>query len=91
MHEQGLQLPLTVDVILQLHRLSRGKIWDVGQFKEEDGKIIERYPDGRSRARCLVLHLTFGVTFTLCVFERLARSAATISDSESVSIAPGMI
>jgi hypothetical protein len=50
-HEQGAQLPLTADVILQLHRLSRGNIWDAAQFKEEDGEIIERYPDGRSRVR----------------------------------------
>ncbi len=32
-------------------KLSRGTIWDAGQFKDVDGEIIERYPDGRSRVR----------------------------------------
>jgi Fic family protein len=50
-HEQGANLPLTTEVIWQLHRLSRGTIWDAGKFKDEDGEILERYPDGRSRVR----------------------------------------
>ena len=50
-HEQGAQLQLSSDLILQLHQLSRGTIWDAGKFKEEDSEIIERYPDGRSRVR----------------------------------------
>ncbi|MBL8204743.1 MAG: Fic family protein [Blastocatellia bacterium] len=50
-HEQGAGLPLTTEAILQLHQLSRGTIWDAGKFKDEDGEIIERYPDGRSRVR----------------------------------------
>jgi Fic family protein len=50
-HEQGGNLSLTADLILKLHRLSRGQIWDAGQYKEQDGEIIERYPDGRSRVR----------------------------------------
>jgi Fic family protein len=50
-HDQSAQLSLTTDLILQLHRLSRGNIWDAGKFKDADGEIIERYPDGRSRIR----------------------------------------
>jgi Fic family protein len=39
------------DTIRRLHRLSRGDIWDAGCYKEKDGDIIEKYPDGRSRIR----------------------------------------
>jgi len=34
-----------------MHRLARGRVWDAGQYKEKDGDIIERYPDGRERVR----------------------------------------
>ncbi|MBX7221214.1 MAG: Fic family protein [Blastocatellia bacterium] len=50
-HTKGTQLSLTIDLIQQLHRLSRGEIGDAGQFKQTDTDIIERYPDGRQRVR----------------------------------------
>ncbi len=50
-HEQGSKLPVAEDTIRQLHRLTRGQIWDTGQYKEKDGDIIERYPDGSERVR----------------------------------------
>lgn len=31
--------------------LTKGDIWDTGKYKERDGDIIERYPDGRERVR----------------------------------------
>ncbi len=31
--------------------MTRGQIWDAGQYKEKDGDIIERYPDGKERVR----------------------------------------
>ena len=37
--------------IKRLHALTRGQIWDAGQYKEKDGDIIERYPDGSERVR----------------------------------------
>ena len=37
--------------ILKLHSLTRGDIWDSGQFKEKDGDIIERYSNGETRVR----------------------------------------
>lgn len=37
--------------ILKLHRLARGKIWDVGKYKERDCNIIEKYANGTSRVR----------------------------------------
>ena len=31
--------------------MTRGQIWDAGKYKEKDGDIIERYPDGTERVR----------------------------------------
>ena len=50
-HEQGNKLPISEETILNLHRMCRGEIWDAGKYKEKDGDIIERYPDGRERVR----------------------------------------
>src|SRR5712691_2291108 len=50
-HEQGIKLPVSEDTIKRLHRLTRGEIWDAGQYKEKDSDIIEKYPDGRERVR----------------------------------------
>ena len=50
-HEQREKLLITEDTILQMHRLTRGEIWDAGRYKDKDGDIIEKYPDGRSRIR----------------------------------------
>jgi Fic family protein len=48
-HGQGKDLPVSEEVILTLHNLSRGEIWDAAKYKEFDGNIIEKYPDGRQR------------------------------------------
>src|SRR4030043_258923 len=50
-HEQGKNLPVSEETILNFHRLCRGDIWDAGKYKEKDGDIIERYADGRERVR----------------------------------------
>jgi Fic family protein len=50
-HEQGKNLSVSEETILNLHRLCRGDIWDAGQYKEKDGDIIERYSNGRERVR----------------------------------------
>jgi len=50
-HEQWGKLPISEDTILGLHNLSRANIGDAGQYKEKDGDIIEKYPDGRVRVR----------------------------------------
>lgn len=50
-HEQSAKLPVSEDTVLKLHRLTRGDIWDAGKYKEKDGGIIEKFPDGRSRVR----------------------------------------
>jgi Fic family protein len=50
-HEQGKNLFVSEETILNLHRLCRGEIWDAGRYKEKDGDIIEKYADGRERVR----------------------------------------
>lgn len=50
-HEQGTRLPVSQKTVRELHRLTRGEIWDAGKYKEKDGDIIERYPDGAERIR----------------------------------------
>ncbi|HAF15908.1 MAG TPA: Fic family protein [Blastocatellia bacterium] len=50
-HERGANLPISEATIKKLHKLSRGKIWDAGKYKEKDIDIIQTYPDGRSRVR----------------------------------------
>jgi len=50
-HEQGGKLSISEETILKLHRLCRGEIWDAGKYKEKDGDIIEKYPNGRERVR----------------------------------------
>ncbi|MBI2981362.1 MAG: Fic family protein [Deltaproteobacteria bacterium] len=50
-HQKGAKLPVSEKTILQFHQLIRGEIWDAGKYKEKDGDIIEKYPDGRERVR----------------------------------------
>ena len=57
-HEQGAKLPVSEDTILRLHRLIRGEIWDAGKYKEKDGDIIEKFPDGRLRVRFKTVRAT---------------------------------
>jgi len=37
--------------MLQLHRWSRGEIWDAGQYKDKPVDIFETFPDGRQIVR----------------------------------------
>ncbi|MBK6975534.1 MAG: Fic family protein [Sterolibacteriaceae bacterium] len=50
-HAEAPVIPLDEQSIRRFHALTRGQIWDAGQYKEKDGDIIERYPDGRERIR----------------------------------------
>jgi Fic family protein len=50
-HERGSNLDVSVETILDLHRLCRSGVLDAGKFKEKEGDIIEKYPDGRVRVR----------------------------------------
>ena len=50
-HESGAKLSISEDTVRRLHRLSRGEVWDAGQYKDPDVDIVETYPDGRHRVR----------------------------------------
>ncbi len=50
-HQDAAAISISDDTIRSLHAMTRGQIWDAGQYKEKDGDIIERYPDGRERLR----------------------------------------
>jgi len=50
-HTEAAGLPLSEPTILRLHKMSRGEIWDAGQYKDQPVDIIEKFPDGRQRVR----------------------------------------
>jgi Fic family protein len=50
-HKHGAKLPVSEETILTLHKLSRGEIWDAGQYKDKPVDIIERLPNGDQRIR----------------------------------------
>ena len=50
-HQNAQRIPLSNETIQRLHATTRGQIWDAGLYKEKDGDIIERHPDGRERVR----------------------------------------
>lgn len=66
-HQQHTGLPVNEKTILELHRLSRGRIWDAGKYKEKQIDIIEKFPDGteRIRFRCVSPEKTPEYTQTL--------------------------
>jgi len=51
LHHPEQRPKMSEDTVLALHRQVRGQIWDAGHYKDKDGDIIERYPDGRQRVR----------------------------------------
>ncbi|MBA4389403.1 MAG: Fic family protein [Syntrophus sp. (in: bacteria)] len=50
-HEKSSQLPIREEVLKELHRITRGEIWDAGKYKEKDGDIIEKQQNGTSSVR----------------------------------------
>jgi Fic family protein len=50
-HEKGAKIPLSVETVLKLHKMTRPNLWDSGTFKKDDGEIIEKHPDGRVTLR----------------------------------------
>ncbi|MDQ1314719.1 MAG: hypothetical protein QG662_828 [Pseudomonadota bacterium] len=50
-HQDARRIPISNETIQHLHAMTRGQIWDAGLYKEMDGDIIERYPDGSERVR----------------------------------------
>jgi Fic family protein len=57
-HGTASEIAVSEATIKQLHATARGQIWDAGKYKEKDGDIIERYPDGRERVRFKTVRTT---------------------------------
>ena len=50
-HHNSGQLEVSQETIRLLHSMSRGQIWDSGQYREKNVDIVQNYEDGRSRIR----------------------------------------
>jgi Fic family protein len=50
-HKDARGLANSNETIQRLHAMTRGQIWDAGQYKDKDGDIIERFPDRSERVR----------------------------------------
>lgn len=50
-HSRGAELSVSEQTILELHRMSRGEIWDAGRYKDKPVDIIEKLPTGGERVR----------------------------------------
>ena len=50
-HEEHKSIEISPATILKLHKMTKPDIWDSGKFKEKDGEIIEKHPDGRINIR----------------------------------------
>ncbi|MBN1674906.1 MAG: Fic family protein [Kiritimatiellae bacterium] len=50
-HSDHERIRLSAGTIKRLHSFSRPEIWDSGKFKNDDGEIIEKHPDGRVTVR----------------------------------------
>lgn len=50
-HGKERDLPVDEETIFNLHRLSRGEIWDAGKYKDKPVDIIEKFPDSRQTVR----------------------------------------
>lgn len=50
-HDSASKLAVSEETILELHRLSRGRIGDAGEYRQKDLDIVETAADGSSRVR----------------------------------------
>ncbi len=50
-HQEGAKILISEKMVLKLHQMSRGQIWDAGKYKEKNFDIIEKLPGGREHIR----------------------------------------
>ncbi len=50
-HQDVANIQVSDETVRRLHAMARGEIWDAGKYKDKDGDIIERHPDGSERVR----------------------------------------
>jgi len=73
-HQRASKLPVSEETIQKLHGLCKGEIWDAGRYKEKDGDIIEKYPNGRERIRFKTVPAARTSEFMQTLTEMWARS-----------------
>lgn len=71
-HRADLNISINESLILKLHQMSRGGIWDAGKYKEKEVDIIEKLPAGGERIRFKTLSPAQTPEFTvkLCEYWR---------------------
>ena len=62
-HSEYRKKELSTELILYLHRIMRGDIWDAGIIKTKDSDIIETFSDGRHRVRFKTVKVEKTITF----------------------------
>ena len=50
-HESHGKIDISIETILKLHKISKGDIWDAGQFKDKQVDITEILPNGKTKIR----------------------------------------
>jgi hypothetical protein len=73
-HQKPERIDLSSATVLKLHQMTRPEIWDSGKFKEEDGEIIEKHPDGRITVRFRPLAADQTPEAVECLCELFSRS-----------------
>lgn len=73
-HERGTKLRATEELIHELHRLCRADLGDAGEYKERDGDMIEKYPDGRQRIRFVTVKAADTRLYMQALVESWGRS-----------------
>jgi len=77
-HQRGRDLPITEATIRDLHRITRGQIWDAGRYKEKGEPIVEHLPDGRARVRFMPVEA--GAATDAAMAELVERCNVSVRD-----------
>jgi Fic family protein len=77
-HEKARTLPVSVDTVQMLHRMTRGDIWDAGKFKQKAEPIIEHLPGGGTRIRFMPVEA--GAVTEAAMAELITRWTEAVRD-----------
>jgi Fic family protein len=79
-HEHNQELSISEELVLKLHRISRGEIWDAGKYKEKNVDIIEKLPGGMEKLR----FKTVEASKTPLFMRELVRDWAGVTKEKSI-------
>ena len=83
-HEKYEKIAVTPETVMKLHEMTKPNIWDSGKFKEKDGEIIEKHPDGRINIRFIPVSADNTP-------EYLRKLCSMYTDSVSDKIIPSLV